>query len=425
MKLQRKLLAAAVSVLLAAAPPAVFADEEATTEAVYYTSSDGMYNYTLDEEGNARITDFTVEADYEGEVVIPSELDGHTVVYIGNGAFVGAVGVTSVTIPATVTEMGECVFMKCTALETFVVEEGNPYFAATEDGVLICDDGGYLFAYPAGRTDTVYTVPDTVDEIAHGCFSYALHLEEVILPEGLIAVDSWAFAYSALRSVTFPDTALVIDDYAFAYCTNLHEVDLGSNMAEIYNAAFASCTALEEITLPDTLTYVGQMAFLGTSLKSITIPSSVGTISYYAFGYDTNLNQIADFVIYGVTGSQAQVYCTEVDEENDYENYFTFVAVSEEQANGDAEVRPDASGNTEEAETDAQGNTVQAATDAPSHVAAEAVPGQGDILRYILMGGGCLIVILAAVLGVLVLRRRNAAGEEDSHKNAERQDEEE
>ncbi len=413
MKLKLKWLAAAASVLLAAAPMSVLADEEETTEPSYFTSADGMYNYVIDDNGNAMITDLIDNQSYEGELVIPSEIDGVTVAAIGNGAFVGAVNLTSVTIPASVTEVGECAFMKCTSIETFIVEEGNTYLSVNEDGVLLGDGEEFLIAYPCGRTETSYTVPDGVEEIAPGAFSYAVNLTDVTVPEGVLWIDPWAFSYSSVTNITLPDSLETIDDYAFAYCTHLHDVHLGEGLVNILNAAFAECRALTEITLPDSLAYIGQQAFIGTSLPSVTIPANVNTISYYAFGYDTSFKQIESFVVYGEKGTVAESYCSSVDEENDYENSFTFVDISGE---GETQAMTDAAGNVIPAET------AQAATAPGTTQDEKKDPLSKDaILRYVLIGCGGVAVVLAGVLAVLL--RKKPAEAKKSEKSTKQDDE--
>ncbi len=406
MKLQLKLFAAAATVLLAAMPLSAFADEEsAGTET--FTSPDGMYNYVLTEDGGVRITDLIDNRSYEGAIVIPGEIDGKAVTALGNGAFVGAVNVTSVTIPASVTEIGECVFQNCPAIEEFIVEEGNTYLTVHEDGSLLGDEAAFYLAYPCGKADTAYTLPDGIEEIAPAAFSYALNLEEVTVTEGVLWIDPWAFSYSAITTITLPDSLETIDDYAFAYCTHLHDVDLGEGLETILNASFAECRALTEITLPDTLTYIGQQAFIGTSLPSVTIPSSVTTISYYAFGYDTSYNQIESFVVYGEENSMAQSYCTAVDEDNDYENSFTFISISD-----DTETQ---------AVTDAAGNVLPQET-APvvetTPIPPEEELTKDDILRYVLIGSGAVAAVLVIVLAFLMVRLRKLRNPEPSGQEA-------
>lgn len=333
--MKKLLFAFAAAVLTAAIPLSAYAEapaEPPAEQTPVETRPEDMFTYTVNVAGRAEITDFTVSDTFTGELVIPSQLDGHDVGYIDNAAFMNAKGMTSVTIPASVEDMGNSVFFGCENLEKIHVEAGNTYFAEIDDGVLVADNQQFLVAYPAARAGENYPIPDTIDEIAPGCFGFAKNLKEITIPQKVQYIDKWAFAYSKLEKVNI--SSMQIDDYAFAYCDALHEVVLNSGLESIYNAAFSVCPALTEIHFPDTLTYIGQCAFSGTGLTSVSIPASVNEIDYCAFGYDADLHTVGGFVIYGQSGSEAEYYASAVDPDNDYENHFTFIAedISETQS---------------------------------------------------------------------------------------------
>jgi len=224
------------------------------------------------------------------------------------------------------------VFFGCKSLEKISVEEGNSYFSVTEDGVLLGDDGKFFICYPPGKKDEFYTIPDGVDELAPGCFAYTQHLRGVDIPDTVGYIDNLAFSHSGIERISIPDSVVQIDDYSFAYCENLAEVDLGNGVESIYHAAFAFCPKLTEIEFPPSVTLIGQYAFCGTGMESVTIPATVTDINFCAFGYDEDLSPIGDFVIYGEPYSMAQTYCTANDSENDYQNNFTFVSLANPEA---------------------------------------------------------------------------------------------
>ena len=405
--MKKLLFVIAAAVLTAAVPMSVYAEapadppaEQAEEQAPSETRVEDMFTYTVNVAGRAEITDFTASDTYTGDLVIPSQLDGHEVGYIDNAAFMNAKGIKTITIPATVTDMGNSVFFGCESLEKIHVEAGNPYFAEIDDGVLVADNHQFLVAYPACRAGENYPIPDTVDEIAPGCFGFAKNLKEITIPQKVQYIDKWAFAYSKLEKVNI--SSMQIDDYAFAYCENLHEVVLNSGLESIYDAAFSACPALTEIQFPDTLTYIGQCAFSGTGLTSVTIPGSVDEIDYCAFGYDSDLHSVGSFVIYGQSGSEAEYYATAVDPDNDYENHFTFVAVDL------TETQPETAGenteNTEEhiaTETNADGEVITEETTVPQADMTEA--GLTGILGAELKNNNFLQIMLATLGGIAVV----------------------
>lgn len=403
MKLKQYTAALAAAMLLAAMPMAAYADNDTTETATETTVSaestetqtsetekpkkktteDGLYNYGYDEDGNIRLLDFNMRGQ-QGEVIIPSEIEGKPVVYIGNACFLEIYGITSAVIPKTVKNVGESIFYGCTSLEKITVEESNPYFTATEDGVLMGDGGKFIVCYPPGRKAESYTIPDGVDEIAPGCFAYAQYLKTVTIPNTVGYIDNLAFSRSGIERIAIPDSVVQIDDYAFSYCENLSEVNLGKGVESIYHAAFAFCPKLTEIKLPDSLLLIGQYAFCGTGMKSVTIPSSVETINFCAFGYDEDLSPISDFVIYGEPYSAAQMYCSASDSENEYENNFTFINVQ----------NPDST--VENAESEEEGTEPQ-----------KTAMGDPEKTRNIVIAVcGTVLAAVLAVAGVLFFRSR-------------------
>ncbi len=316
----------------AATSGAVFADDIYDTdlddeEETIYTSEDGNYTYTRTDDDTVSI--FRYKSDDTADLVIPSEIDGYTVTELLGGAIVNHTELTSITLPATLEKLDDSCFFGCTSLETFYVEDGNDSFTV-DDNILYTGDMTRLICYPSGNDAETFTIPGGVVEIWSSAFACA-PLTSVSFPEGLVYIDDWAFSYVPLKSLSLPDSVIEISDDAFIYCTGLTEVTFPSSLETIGAEAFAACENLETITLNDGLTSVGQSAFAGTAMTEVTIPSSVSTISFAAFGYEADtVTPVSGFVVYGESGSQAQAYCTDSDDENDYENNFTFRSVMSE-----------------------------------------------------------------------------------------------
>ena len=429
--MKKNFLAVAVAMLMATAPLCISAHAEESTQAPEEsqestqaeTRVEDMYTFDINAAGYAEIYDFKLSETYQGELVIPSELDGCPVGYIGNATFMNAKGITSITIPATVTDMGNSVFFGCSSLEKFVIEAGNSYFNVT-DGVLLADNNQFLVAYPANKSGENYQIPDTVDEIAQGCFGFAQNLKEITIPSHVNYIDMWAFSYSNLEKVVIG--SMQIDDYAFAYCEKLHDIELQAGVETIYDATFSNCSALEQITLPNTLTYVGQYAFCGTSMKSVTIPSSVNEIDYCAFGYDSDLKQINDFTIYGEVGTAAQTYCTEEDGENDYKNDFTFIEINN--ADEPQEIVIDAEKNQQDNFENAEIETEIAENDEdfPAEIAETNITDilgpevkDNQFLRILLGTVGGIAIILTIALIVLLAKKPKKKIIQDDDENEE------
>ena len=211
-------------------------------------------------------------------VVIPSKINGVTVTTIGTDAFLG-LNITSVTIPANVTEIGSNAFADCTNLTSvnyagdwsnLTIQSGNP---AVQDAA---NEQLFDFAF-------------TPDNTAVIVIRYKGTAADVTIPsrykgKPVTMIDHAAFHDSAVTSVTIPDSVTAIPDYAFGFCSQLTNISIPNSVTFIGFSAFNSCTSLKSITLPSSLSTIQSYAFYNCeNLKTIRIPVSVTSIGNYAF----------------------------------------------------------------------------------------------------------------------------------------------
>lgn len=231
--------------------------------------------------------DFTFDATtgtikkYNGNdavVNIPSEINGTPVTTIGNAAFRDS-SVTSVTIPASVTEIGSNAFAGCTNL-TSVNYEGDWSNLTIQSGNPAVQD-----AANAQLFDFAFT-PDNTAVIV---IRYKGTAADVTIPsrykgKPVTMIDHAAFYNSAVTSVTIPDSVTSIPDSAFGFCSQLTNISIPNSVTYIGFSAFNSCTSLKSITLPSSLSTIQSEAFYNCgNLKTIRIPVSVTSIGNYAF----------------------------------------------------------------------------------------------------------------------------------------------
>lgn len=212
-------------------------------------------------------------------VVIPSKINGVTVTTIGTDAFLG-LNITSVTIPANVTEIGSNAFADCTNLTSvnyagdwsnLTIQSGNP---AVQDAA-----NAPLFDFEFILNNTAVVV-----------ISYKGTAADVTIPsrykgKPVTMIDHAAFHNnSAVTSVTIPDSVTSISDEAFINCPKLTNISIPNSVTYIGFSAFSSCTSLKSITLPSSLSFISGALFLGCSqLTTIHIPVSVTSIGNNAF----------------------------------------------------------------------------------------------------------------------------------------------
>lgn len=216
----------------------------------------------------------------ESTVILPSTINSWPVTKIGEDALKDNTTITSVTIPASVTEIGSNAFAGCTNLTSvkyggdwskLTIQSGNP---AVEDAA-----NAQLFDFEFIPNNTAVIVK-----------KYNGTAADVTIPscykgKPVTVIDPVAFYNnSAVTSVTIPDSVTAIPDYAFGYCSQLTNISIPNSVTFIGFSAFNSCTSLKSITLPSSLSTIQSYAFYNCeNLKTIRIPVSVTSIGNYAF----------------------------------------------------------------------------------------------------------------------------------------------
>ena len=124
--------------------------------------------------------------------------------------------------------------------------------------------------------------------------SYISSIQNVIIESGVTSIGDLAFyGCSGLTSVTIPNTVTSIGDLAFDGCSGLTSVIIPNSVTNIGESAFGGCVGLTSITIPNSVTSIGEEVFSSCSgLTSITIPKSVTSIETWAFSYCRSLTSI-------------------------------------------------------------------------------------------------------------------------------------
>jgi hypothetical protein len=196
--------------------------------------------------------------------------------------------ITSVTIPSSVTNIGEYAFKSISSLQTITVAQGNTYYASDSSGVLFNVDYTTLIQYPNINIQTSYIIPTTVASIEANAFSMTA-ITSVIIPSSVISIGEYAFYHAQyLTTVTFASGSQLtnIGAYAFNLTTSLTSVTIPASVTSIDEYAFNNTQSITSITFASNsqLTNIGAFAFSQNTLTTITIPASVTSIGQNAFG---------------------------------------------------------------------------------------------------------------------------------------------
>ena len=217
----------------------------------------------------------------------------NTLVSIGYGAFEGCEELTDLEFPFGLTQINSNAFKDCLALTA----------ANLPDTVESIHHGAFMnsgigsFHYPlkwekAGtsvfgdcRSLKEITVPEGVTVIPEDAFYGANFLERINLPSSLTTIDREAFYNCvSLTGVEFPDGLTTINYAAFRGCVSFTKLDLPDSVTYLGQNAFAACTGVESLHYPLKLSGSGNAVFYGcNNLTSVTVPEGVTEIPYGLF----------------------------------------------------------------------------------------------------------------------------------------------
>ena len=168
--------------------------------------------------------------------------------------------------------------------EAKIVAGGDAYVQYSDNYYTSNDKlGDYVFRDCSGLTSL--TIPSGVTEIGKSAFRGCCGLTSLTIPSGVTSIGNQTFeGCSGLTSLTIPSSVTSIGDWAFHGCSGLTSLTIPSGVTEIGEGVFHGCSGLTSLTIPSSVTEIGWGAFEGCSgLTSLTIPSSVTSIGNYAF----------------------------------------------------------------------------------------------------------------------------------------------
>ena len=209
-------------------------------------------------------------------------------------ALCGCSSLRTITIPKNVKKIGQRAFTECMELSTVIVDPQNAHFK-TVDNVLFTKDGTRLLLYPIADTRTSYSIPEGVVVVADSAFDKC-NLKAIALPSSVKTVESGSFSscYSlaAIETSTenpnfvSSDGILFSKDKKTLVCYPAGRKESGyaiqNSIATIGDYAFCG-SHLKSVSIPSSVKKIGADAFWNCSLTSVVVPKSVAVIEANAF----------------------------------------------------------------------------------------------------------------------------------------------
>ena len=217
---------------------------------------------------------------YSGSVSIPETVTNngteYSVTKIGKSAFKGSI-VTSVSMPESITSIGQYAFSGCQNLETVALPESLTALGSN--------------AFYSCKLLKTIKIPSGVTAIPSSCFYECSSLESVAIPEGVTTIGSEAFQSCNLNALTLPESLEKIGIYAFSGNQSLKSVNIPAKVKTIESNAFHNC-GLTDLVIQEGVQTIDSYAFESNSLQNLTLPSTIKSIGNGAFRYNNNLQSI-------------------------------------------------------------------------------------------------------------------------------------
>jgi len=297
-------------------------------------ASDNRINFIVPALHFTVVDGKAVVTSYRGlgeDVIIPAEWDGYPVTEIADNVFcLTDLFINSVTIPNTVTVIGDAAFVG-NRLTTIIIPEsvisiGSDAFVHNRlDSIVIMNSAAAIGENAFEAQDAWAEVTTIFGYSGSTAETYAnKHGFQFLLLEHYRFVDGDYTYYIADRKATitrytggggpiaipaelggFPVTGIGKAAYSAKGITS---VVIPDGVTTIGNGAFEA-NPINSLTIPDSVTSIGELAFNSNQLTEVFIPCSVTSIGPWAF--ENIQRDPAELTIRGFTGSAAEAYANE------------------------------------------------------------------------------------------------------------------
>lgn len=286
---------------------------------VYDLLSDGTYSI----KANPAVT-------LDKAITLPLQVNGKSISEVGKQGFADS-NITQLVLPEGITKLKESAFRSCsnltvvdfpssiTTMETYAfyycdnitdtyVRDVDAWINLVKSvqygSITLPNNEGVLHVYKrnSNKELTEIKVADGVDVIGSCAFRNAANVTKVTMPDSVVTIKDWAFAFSGLTSID-AHAIKTIEKYAYWQCKGFVNIVFPDTVQSIGDRAFAYCQNLVSIVIPNSVTTIGTQAF--NACDKLTTIYYKGTQEQWAQiqkNEENNGNLMAAKVIYNYTG---------------------------------------------------------------------------------------------------------------------------
>lgn len=266
-------------------------DSQLSFSPVYSTDGTTVIGYSVSRNADVTATQLIGALDIPSTYRASDAEEAKPVITIADRAFMNCEKITQVTIPESIDTIGAYAFGYCTGIESITIP--NTIKSIRNN------------AFSSSGIKTI-TLPDNLTEIPEGMMS-STPLTAIDIPKTVTKIGSAAFCWcQSLEGVEIPAAVDTIFARTFEKCTSLKTVKFNDGLKRIedgsWAGAFMGCTSLKELVFPETLEYIGTMAFENCrGLETITLPASVADYGTNVFAACAGLKKVINKKTYGVS----------------------------------------------------------------------------------------------------------------------------
>lgn len=222
-------------------------------------------------------------------LVLPSKVK-----YIGYKG-VSLAKITTLNIPATLTEIGYDAFYSCSLLTSLDVDPENPAYSYAK-GMLLSKDGTRVVMNLPGNMTESLDLPETVTEIDAWAFHGLKSLKSIIIPDRVTKIGKWAFGECRYATeINTGNGITYIPEFAFGWANRCEKLTIGENVTAIGQNAFESYATTiynksnQTLVIPSRITHIGADAFTSAAFKELVLSEGIEKVDTLAF---SGMNQM-------------------------------------------------------------------------------------------------------------------------------------